>query len=54
MHAGRSATGMTQGRIERYHRSMKNVVKLSVYHSPWELERAIGNFVELVAEGPGW
>ena len=37
---------MTQGKIERYHRSMKNVVKLDVYHSPWELERAIGLFVE--------
>ena len=37
---------MTQGKIERYHRSMKNVVKLDVYHSPWELERAIGHFVE--------
>ena len=33
---------MTQGKIERYHRSMKNVVKLDVYYSPWELERAIG------------
>ena len=25
---------------------MKNVVKLDNYHSPWELERAIGRFVE--------
>jgi hypothetical protein len=32
---------MTQGKIERYHRSMKNVVKLDVYYSPWELERAL-------------
>jgi transposase InsO family protein len=37
---------MTQGKIERYHRSMKNVVKLDNYYSPWELERAIGRFVE--------
>lgn len=36
----------TQGKIERYHGSMKNVVKLENYHSPWELERAIGRFVE--------
>ena len=35
-----------QGKIERYHRSMKNVVKLDNYYSPWELERAIGRFVE--------
>ena len=37
---------MTQGKIERYHRSLKNVVKLDLYYSPWELERAIGHFVE--------
>ena len=36
---------MTQGKIERYHRSMKNVVKLRHYYTPWELEREIGNFV---------
>ena len=36
----------TQGKIERCHRSMKNVVKLDTYYSPWELERAIGRFVE--------
>ena len=37
---------MTQGKIERYHRSMKNVVKLEHYRSPWELERAVARFVE--------
>ena len=37
---------MTQGKIERYHRSMKNVVKLEKYYSPWELERAIVRFVD--------
>ena len=26
---------MTQGQIERYHRSTKNVVKLEKYYSPW-------------------
>jgi len=37
---------MTQGKIERYHRSMKNVVKLEHYYFPWELEKAIGDWVE--------
>jgi hypothetical protein len=36
---------MTQGRIERYHRSMKNVVKLQMFYFPWELEGAIEDFV---------
>ncbi len=36
---------MTQGKIERYHRSMKNVVKLDTYYYPWELEQAIADFV---------
>jgi len=35
----------TQGKIERYHRSMKNVVKLEHYYFPWELEAAIRDFV---------
>jgi len=37
---------MTQGKIERYHRSMKNVVKLEHYYYPWELERAIAAWVD--------
>ncbi len=35
----------TQGKIERYHRSMKNVVKLEHYYFPGELAEAIGDFV---------
>ena len=37
---------MTQGKIERYHRSMKSIVKLQNYYSPWELDREIASFVE--------
>ncbi len=37
---------MTQGKIERWHRSMKNVVKLQHYYSPFELEKAIAEWVE--------
>ena len=36
----------TQGKIERWHRSMKNVVKLDHYYFSWELEFAIGAFVD--------
>ena len=36
---------MTQGKIERWHRSMKNVVKLDTYYYPWELEHSIAGFV---------
>jgi len=36
---------MTQGKIERYHRSMKAVVKLEHYYFPWELEAALRDFV---------
>ena len=35
----------TQGKIERYHRSMKSIVKLDTFFFPWELEQAIANFV---------
>ena len=37
---------MTQGKIERYHRSMKNVVKLQNYYFPWELEQELSQFVD--------
>lgn len=43
---GRPLHPQTQGKIERYHRSMKNVVKLNNYYSPSELECAIGDWVE--------
>ena len=36
----------TQGKIERYHRSMKNVVKLDNYYYPWDLKKAIHQFVK--------
>ena len=36
----------TQGKIERYHRSMKNVVKLEHDYYPWELGKAIAEWVE--------
>ncbi len=35
----------TQGKIERYHRSMKSIVKLDIYYFPSQLEQAIANFV---------
>jgi transposase InsO family protein/transposase-like protein len=37
---------MTQGKIERYHRTMKNLIKLQHYYMPGELEREIRQFVE--------
>lgn len=36
---------MTQGKIERYHRSLKNVVTLQNYYLPWHLEEEIRRFV---------
>jgi len=36
----------TQGKIERYHRSIKNVITLENYYFPEELERAIAEFVD--------
>jgi putative transposase len=36
---------MTQGKIERFHRSMKNEVKLQHYYLPGELEQEIDRFI---------
>ena len=36
----------TQGKIERYHRSMKNVVKLENYYTPEQLKYRLEQFVE--------
>ena len=35
----------TQGKIERWHRTMKNVVKLEHYYFPQELKGALREFV---------
>jgi putative transposase len=37
---------MTQGKIERYHRSMKNLMLLDNYYSPAELEARISEWVD--------
>jgi putative transposase len=42
---GRPMHPQTQGKIERYHRTMKNVVKLDNYYAPEELEKALEKFV---------
>jgi len=36
----------TQGKIERYHRTMKNVIRLDNYYSPEDLKMAIAEFVK--------
>jgi putative transposase len=43
---GRPYHPQTQGKIERYHRSMKNILLLDNYYSPDELKLQIENFVE--------
>ena len=43
---GRPYHPQTQGKIERYHRSMKNILLLDNYYSPDELRFQIENFVE--------
>ncbi len=42
---GRPMHPQTQGKIERYHRTMKNVVKLDNYYLPEELVKALEKFV---------
>ena len=42
---GRPLHPQTQGKIERYHRSMKNIVKLDNYYSPGQLETKLEEFV---------
>lgn len=43
--SGRPLHPQTQGKIERYHKSMKNVVKLDNYFSPGQLEQKLEEFV---------
>ena len=38
---GKPLHPQTQGKIERYHRSMKNVIKLNHYFCPSEQEKAV-------------
>jgi len=48
---GRPYHPMTQGKIERFHRTMKNQVTLRNYEIPQDLERAIGEFVAYYNHG---
>ena len=43
---GRPYHPMTQGKIERYHRSMKNILLLENYYSPDELTDQLDLFIE--------
>jgi len=43
---GRPNHPQTQGKIERYHRTMKNRIKLENYYSPDQLRHQIGEFVQ--------
>ena len=47
---GKPLHPQTQGKIERYHRSMKNVIKLNHYFCPSELEKAIDEWVDYYNE----
>ena len=41
---GKPLHPQTQGKIERYHRTMKNIFRLEHYYSPEELETQIAAF----------
>ena len=43
---GKPLHPQTQGKIERYHRSMKNVVKLENYYTPDQLRHALAQWVQ--------
>jgi transposase InsO family protein len=43
---GRPNHPQTQGKIERYHRTMKNVIKLENYYSPDQLRERINEFIQ--------
>ena len=43
---GRPYHPMTQGKIERYHRSMKNILFLENYYSPDELTDQLDLFID--------
>ena len=43
---GKPMHPQTQGKIERYHRTMKNRILLEHYYSPEKLERALVEFVD--------
>jgi transposase InsO family protein len=43
---GRPYHPQTQGKIERWHRSLKNQILLENYYLPGDLERRIGEFVD--------
>jgi transposase InsO family protein len=43
---GKPLHPQTQGKIERYHRTMKNIIKLENYYSPDELRYRLAEFIE--------
>jgi transposase InsO family protein/transposase-like protein len=43
---GRAHHPQTQGKIERYHRSLKNVIKLDTYYFPEQLKEQISAFID--------